>query len=91
MGRSHTGICLVGCGSSNPAVDGNPGGGSGIAVGYPGDIGIGGDPRVIFADDFESYASAAELTTRWDDAYQNAQLRIATEAPHVFAGGSRSR
>jgi hypothetical protein len=90
------GLWLVGCGgSSSSGADGAPGnptdgggGGddNGIAADYPGDIGIGGDPRVLFADDFESYASADDLIDRWDDAYQSVQLRIATEGPNVYAG-----
>ena len=56
-------VCCV----ADPAVPGDgasPAGeaqgkaGGGIAADYPGDVGIGGDPRVIFADDFESYATA---------------------------------
>lgn len=59
--------------------------GDGIAAMYPGDVGIAGDPRVLFADDFESYASAAELTRTWDAVYH--QVRIATEPANVHAGG----
>ena len=63
-----------------------PPGGDGIAGDHPGDVGIGGDPRVLFADDFESYGSAAHLDSRWDEVYQAAQTRIATEAANVHAG-----
>jgi len=91
------GLWLVACGGSSSGPDGASSGsdgapgsdapsGDGIAAGYPGDVGIGGDPRVVFADDFESYASADDLTDRWDDAYQNGLLRIATEGPNVYAG-----
>jgi hypothetical protein len=88
-------VAVVGCGGGSAGVDGPPGvvdafvdppTGEGISADYPGDVGIGSDPRVIFADDFESYASAADLTDRWDAAYQNARLRIATEGPNVYAG-----
>lgn len=88
-------LWLVGCGGSSSGSDGAPEnapdasegpGGDGIAADYPGEVGIGSDPRVLFADDFESYASADDLTDRWDDAYQSAQLRIATEGPNVYAG-----
>jgi hypothetical protein len=94
--RIAAGMLLVvaACETANPpgggdaagTPDGPPGGGGGIAEMYPGDVGIGGDPRVLFADDFESYASAAELDTRWDETYQAAQTRIATEPANVFAG-----
>ena len=87
--------CLVGCGGDD---DGAPGGdagqsgedgggepgGGGIAAEYPGDVGIGEDPRVVFADDFEGYGSADDLDGRWDAVYH--QVRIAGEAESVFAG-----
>ncbi len=62
------------------------GAGEGIAAKYPGDVGIADDPAVIFADDFESYTDASELSQRWDAVYQMSQLRIATEADNVYAG-----
>ena len=64
-----------------------PEGNSGIAARYPGDVGIGSDPAVIFADDFESYASASGLTTRWSDVFHPANVRIATEPGNFFSGG----
>lgn len=79
-------VCLSACGGGGGGSGPDAQRGDGIAGDYPGDVGIGDDPRVIFADDFESYASASDLTTRWDDAYQSAQLRIATEDANVYAG-----
>ncbi len=61
-----------------------PEGNAGIAAKYPGDTGIGANPAVVFADDFESYGSAAQLTSRWTEVYHNA--RIATEPGMVFSG-----
>jgi len=61
---------------------GSPGGG--IAADHPGDVGIADDPRVVFADDFESYGSADDLPQRWDAVYH--EVRIATEPDNVFAG-----
>jgi hypothetical protein len=66
-----------------------PAGNGGIAARYPFDAGIASDPAVIFADDFESYGSAANLTSRWSQAYHAANLRIATEPGNVF-GGAKS-
>ena len=63
-----------------------PDGGGGIASKYPGDIGIGNDPDVIFADDFESYTQASELTTKWDNYFQASQTKIVTDAANVKAG-----
>jgi hypothetical protein len=64
-----------------------PTGNTGIASRYPGDAGIASDPAVIFADDFESYASASGLTSRWNQVFQMSNTRIATEAVNVFRGG----
>jgi len=61
-----------------------PGPHDGIAADYPGDVGIGSDPRVLFADDFESYANADGRYAKWDDVYH--VVRIATESENVFAG-----
>ena len=41
---------------------------AGIAARYPGDNNIASDPDVIFADDFESYSSANDLTRKWSSA-----------------------
>ena len=67
---------------SDPLPEGN----AGIAARYPGDVGIGSDPTVIFADDFESYSGAAHLTSRWNEAYHTANIRIATESGNFFSG-----
>jgi hypothetical protein len=58
----------------------------GIAARYPEDKNIASDPAVIFADDFESYTSPSQLTTKWDGAYQLPNIRIATEAGNCFSG-----
>jgi hypothetical protein len=59
---------------------------AGIAARYPGDNNIASDPDVIFADDFESYSSASDLTSKWDSVSLK-NTRIATEPENVFAGG----
>jgi len=41
---------------------------SGIAARYPGDKNIAADPDVMFADDFESYTSASQVTNKWTNA-----------------------
>jgi len=68
--------------SAQPLPEGN----TGIAARHPGDVGIGSDPAVIFADDFESYSSAAGLASRWNNLYQTQNIRIATESGNVFSG-----
>jgi len=66
---------------------GLPEGNSGIASRHPGDVGIGSDPDVIFADDFEGYNTGADLNNRWDAVYQNQYVAIATDAASVYRGG----
>src|SRR4030095_10200382 len=63
---------------------GLPEGDHGLAASHPGDQGIAADPAVIFADDFESYSQASELSRNWDAVYHN--VRIATEAANIYAG-----
>ena len=81
---SVLGLTLVAVLNAAPLPTGN----SGIAARYPFDAGIASDPAVIFADDFESYSSAAGLTSRWSEAYHSANIRIATETANVFRGKS---
>jgi hypothetical protein len=76
---------VAGLASSEPLPEGN----SGIAARYPGDVGITSDPAVIFADDFESYASAASLPSRWNEVFHSANIRIASEQGNFF-GGSKA-
>jgi hypothetical protein len=66
-----------------------PEGDTGVAAKHPGDVGIGSDPAVLFADDFESYTQPSELTNRWDAAYHLEVTRLATEAALVH-GGAKS-
>jgi len=59
---------------------------SGIAARYPGDKNIAADPDVIFADDFEGYTSASQVTNKWTNAYMQPNLRIAIEPGNFYAG-----
>ena len=79
------GLGVAGPTSSEPLPEGN----SGIAARYPGDVGIASDPAVIFVDDFESYASAAGLPSRWNEVFHSANIRIASE-PGNFLSGSKA-
>jgi hypothetical protein len=63
-----------------------PEGAIGIAAKYKGDNGIIGDPAVVFADDFESYASAANLSNKWDNVFQNGHVLIVTAAANAYRG-----
>ena len=51
---------------------------------YPGDIGIGDDPAVVFHDDFEQ-ASIDELVARYDDAKRDG-LSFSGDVPQASSG-----
>lgn len=68
------------------AADPLPEGNEGIAANYPGDAGIDADAAVVFFDDFEGYAVADDLWSRYDNVYQNDQIRFATEPENHYAG-----
>lgn len=89
-GASGTGASSGGTGGSGGSVgSGGSGGlpaGEGIAAKYPGDVGIEGDPEVIFADGFETYSQASDLEQRWDAVYQMQEIRIATEPENIYGG-----
>ena len=63
-----------------------PEGNSGIAARYPGDKGIDKDPAVLFADDFESCTSIADVKKKWDVVVHEANLSIAEGASHEHGG-----
>jgi hypothetical protein len=75
-----------GDGGGSSGGDGAAPSGAGIAARYPGDVGIEADPDVIFADGFETYGSAADLTQKWDNYFQASQTKIVTDAANVKAG-----
>ncbi|MFO0734673.1 MAG: hypothetical protein U0270_02285 [Labilithrix sp.] len=60
--------------------------GAGIAAKYPGDVGIEADPDVIFADSFEAYGAATDLTQKWSNYFQPDQTRIVTDPANVMLG-----
>lgn len=75
---------------TGPVADTGPGGDlpsgdEGMAAMYPGDLGIDGHAAVVFADDFEGYASGADLGTNWNAGVYN-MADVTTEAVGVFAG-----
>lgn len=83
---SSSGGSSSGSSGEPPGANGGTTVGQGIAAKHPGDVGIENDPDVIFADDFESYAAPGDLWNRWDNAFQEDQTRITTEAANVKAG-----
>ncbi len=63
-----------------------PSGSNGIAKQYNNDTGLSSDPNVIFSDDFESYTSGSDLSTRYDSFYQQQNFDIASGSVNVFSG-----
>jgi hypothetical protein len=59
-----------------------PEGDRGIAAKHPGDQGIESDPAVLFHDDFES----GDLRGKWDNSFQEADIRITDESTNVHGG-----
>jgi hypothetical protein len=64
-----------------------PQGNTGIAASYPNDAGIGANPNVLFADQFDTYTSASQLTSsgRYSGYYQTQNFAIDSS---TFFGGS---
>jgi len=63
--------------------------GNGLAGAYPNDAGISGNANVLFADGFESYTSAGQLTSsgNYSNFYQGSNLAFDTT---TFVGGTKS-
>ena len=63
-----------------------PEGGAGIAARYPGDAGIGQDPAVVFADDFEDASSPADLRKKWSAVFGDQSMRLSEDAANIHGG-----
>lgn len=63
-----------------------PEGNNGIAAQYPGDRGIGDDPQVMMADDFENYAHPAELRKNWDNVSHPEYTAFTSTPANVYGG-----
>jgi hypothetical protein len=61
-----------------------PSGDTGIASHHPSDVGIGSDPDVIFADDFEGETDVASIDAKWGISFNNRS--ITTNAANVHRG-----
>jgi hypothetical protein len=75
-------------GSAPPAL---PQGNSGIAASYPNDAGIAGNPNVLFADAFETYTSASQLTSSGHYSNYYATQNFAIDTTTFFGGGKSLR
>ena len=64
-----------------------------ISENYPDDVNISSDPNVIFADRFETYASASELTSsgNYDGLFETANVSIVTNEFFEGAQGLQLR
>jgi predicted amidohydrolase len=60
----------------------------GIAARYPGDVGIGKDPRVVFAENFE-LTSLDGIKKRWETVTQPETMTLEDDVP-AGSGGRRS-
>jgi hypothetical protein len=66
-----------------------PEGETGIAARYPGDIGIGSDPAVVFAHNFENDSRVDDLRRHWDVVFHDATIKI-TDDPEIVHRGRKS-
>jgi hypothetical protein len=83
------GIVCVACGSDDGGGGGTPdapgGGGSALSDMYPGDVGLGADPAVIWFEDFEA-ATLGAVTDRYDQVQGAARMQLVTDR----AGGQQA-
>src|SRR5688572_23610822 len=82
------------CVSDAPRTRGGSSGGMTLSDRYPGDVGLGADPAVIWFEDFEA-GSVSAITGRYDQAQGTARMQLVTDAPSgnalaLTAGGSVS-
>jgi len=59
--------------------------GAGLAEKYPGDAGIGSDPKVVFVEDFE-VSSLDELKKRWEDIKNIESMSLSDDVPFGSVG-----
>src|SRR5215470_10929015 len=90
MGKRGVLLIVAACGGGGtPSADTNVAGDSPTGTGptlsdhYPGDVGLGGDPAVLWFEDFEE-GSVAAVVARYDQA--QGQPRMAIDSDH--AGGA---
>jgi hypothetical protein len=88
------------CGGGSGGDDGDDGGGPDapradaaatgdvLADDYPGDVGLGGDPAVVWFEDFEA-ASVAAVTARYDQAQGQARMQLVPDRP-AGQGGTQA-
>src|SRR5262245_56375912 len=62
------------------APGGDGAGGPTLSDHYPGDVGIGGDPAVVWFEDFQA-GSVVQITSRYDQAQGTAQMQVVPDVP----------
>ena len=92
-------VFLVACGGGGGGGGGDGGkspdasaGGPTLSDQYPGDVGLGSDPAVIWFEDFEE-GSVAAITSRYNQAQGMARMQVTSDAEHgsalaLTAGGA---
>jgi len=90
-------LVALGCGGGSGSTDaGGDGDGDGDGDGggeptlseeYPGDVGIGGDPAVLWAEDFEEGTTDA-VVARYDDYKNQAGMALVGDVPAASSGGA---
>src|SRR5437867_1543225 len=85
-------VVLPACGAGHNAATDASGSGTGdgsdpgprvLADNYPGDVGLGGDPAVVWFEDFEE-GSVLAITTRYDQAQGQPRMQVVSD----HAGGA---
>jgi len=80
---------VVACGGSGAPPPGGDGPGSGhtLSDDHPGDVGLGGDPAVVWFEDFEG-GDVAAITGRYDQAQGTARMQVLGDQPPGAGGTS---
>ena len=53
---------------------------NGLAAKYPGDVGLAGDPRVLFVEDF-SAGTVEEISHHWESVQESASMSLSSDVP----------
>ena len=78
-----------GSGGSVGSGGGGTVGGTGLSADYPGDVGIGAHPTVLFHEDFES-ATMSAILAGWDYADRSDLMSISSDVPAEANQGTQS-
>ena len=93
-GNGDNNVCTGVCMPDGPRASDGSSGGMTLSDRYPGDVGLGADPAVIWFEDFEA-GSVSAITGRYNQAQGTARMALSTDSPSgnslaLTAGGSVS-